>query len=134
VWPASGRWCLLFQPGAGQPGSARGARELRAAAEGDREAGGRLDSAEAQRKWIDAYLERLWRLRTGFVMLRKDEHAGPYAYADLGIETHLLNEKRFGLAFPVRIEPDGEIDPSQVNSILRPRLPTFDLGDIRNPW
>jgi len=92
---------------------------------------GSMDSDSAQRKWAEDYLGRLWRLRMGFIMLRKDTLQGPFEYVDFGIQMHLLNEQRFGLAFPYLPEPTDEVDLSMVNSILRPKLPKGDMSDIR---
>ena len=55
-------------------------------------------------------------------------------YRDFGIELHMLNEKRFGLALLPPFSRGAEIDPHLVNSILLPTLPTIGVWSARRPW
>jgi len=55
-------------------------------------------------------------------------------YRDFGIELHMLNEKRFGLAFLPPFSREAEIDSRLVNSILLPTLPTTEVWSARRPW
>ena len=73
-------------------------------------------------------------MQQGFTMLRKDERYGPYKYIDFGIELHVLNEKRFKLSHPKPPKLTGQVDFSQVNSILRPTLPDGMIWYIRSAW
>ncbi len=73
-------------------------------------------------------------LQQGFMMLRKDERYGPFEYIDFGIDLHVLNEKRFKLSHPEPPKPEGQVDFSKVNSILRPTLPDQDIWYIRSAW
>jgi len=98
-------------------------------------ADGALDSPEAQREWLESRVR--WytsNQKQGFIMMRKDGRRGPFAWNDPGIDTHMLNRKRFRLAFPVQPEPFAGVDPAMVNSILRPRLPESAVGEIRMAW
>ncbi len=75
-----------------------------------------------------------YELEQGFIMLRKDERRGPFEYMDFGIKLHVLNELRFGLAFPHFPENKGPVDLTKVNSILRPTLPEGGIWYIRSAW
>ena len=55
-------------------------------------------------------------------------------FRDFGVELHMLNEKRFGLAFLPPFSSDTEIDVRLVNSILLPTLPTTGVWSARRPW
>ena len=55
-------------------------------------------------------------------------------YWDLGVELHMLTEKRFGLALLPPFSSRGGIDDHLVNSILLPTLPTNGVWSARRPW
>ena len=73
-------------------------------------------------------------LEQGFIILSKDDKQGPFEYVDFGIKLHVLNEKRFRLAFPHIPVFSGPVDLTKVNSILRPTIPEGDVWFIRTPW
>jgi len=90
---------------------------------------------EPEWEWKTEYLSNFSDdLVEGFILLRKDERHGPFEYIDFGIKTHILNEKRFKLAFHDPPQPMDRVDLSKVNSILRPTLPDGMIWDIRSPW
>ena len=87
------------------------------------------------RDWRTEYLKEFSEdMQQGFMMLRKDERYGPFEYIDFGIELHVLNEKRFKLSHPDPPKPTGQVDFSEVNSILRPTLPDGMMWYIRSAW
>ncbi|MDF1684764.1 MAG: hypothetical protein P1U36_08930 [Legionellaceae bacterium] len=97
----------------------------------NRKAYEKLSGSDEQKKW--RYLKKYSaEMQQGFILLRKDERYGPFKYMNLGIKLHILNEKRFHLSFPEVYKPMGNVDFSQVNSILRPTLPDGKIWNIRN--
>ena len=94
-----------------------------------------MSGDEPEWEWKTEYLSNFSDdLTEGFIMLRKDGRYGPFEYIDFGIKTHILNEKRFKLAFHDPPLPTDKVDLSKVNSILRPTLPEGMMWDIRAPW
>ena len=55
-------------------------------------------------------------------------------FRDFGVELHMLNEQGFRLAFLPPFSRETAINPSLVNSILLPTLPTTDVWSARRPW
>ena len=84
--------------------------------------------------WTGPLTQFTHQMVQGFIMLRKDGRHGPFEYVDFGIKMHIMNEKRFGLAFPALPQPTEQVDFSKVNSILRPTLPEGKMWHIRAPW
>ncbi len=68
----------------------------------------------------------------GFIMAKREVWKPGVDYWELGIPLHVINEERFGLAFP-GIQLDAR-DPAKVNSIMRPTLPAFGISHIRTAW
>jgi len=69
-----------------------------------------------------------------FILMWKDEQDPEvHAYRDLGVELHILNEKRFGLAFPAPFSRTAAVETGSVNSILLPRLPVMGVWRVRRP-
>lgn len=65
---------------------------------------------------------------------RGDGESSVREFIDLGVELHMLNEKRFGLALLPPFSRREGIDPRLVNSILLPTLPTIGVWSARRPW
>src|SRR5690606_36633383 len=66
-------------------------------------------------------------LEQGFIMLAPEEREFDFEWRDPGVELDMLNEERFGLSFGVDYPRPDRVDPSKVNSIMRPTFPTL-------PW
>ena len=65
--------------------------------------------------------------RQGFIFLTPDKRKLNYDFRRFGIKLHVLNAKRFKLAFPPELTLPKSINPAHVNSIIRPTLPVI-------PW
>ena len=89
-----------------------------------------------RREWIRGLIQRhVNNLQQNFILMWKDDRDPTmHAYRDLGIELHVLNERRFSLAFPPPLSRTAAINPFKVNSILRPTLPNRSLLSVRKPW
>ena len=88
-----------------------------------------------RRAWISQVVaQHVTYFNESFILMWKDDR-DPEAleYRDLGIELLMLNEKRFGLAFPGPFSREAAIDAASVNSILRPKLPVTGVWRIRRP-
>jgi len=68
------------------------------------------------------------------LMSEDDDDPAVREYWDLGVELHMLSEKRFGLALLPPFSRGTGIDPRLVNSILLPTLPTTGVWSTRRPW
>lgn len=87
---------------------------------------------EWMRQFIDVHASNL---EQGFILMWNDDRdPTAHTYVDLGIDLHVLNERRFGLAFPPPFSRSEDIDPFKVNSILRPTLPNRRILSVRKPW
>ena len=73
-------------------------------------------------------------LMQGFILARRGPSRGPPKYRDLGVKLHVLNETRFQLAFEQPYPMRAGIDVRQVNSIVRPTMPTVAWSYIRTAW
>jgi predicted membrane-bound spermidine synthase len=89
-----------------------------------------------RREWIRQFIGRhTTNLTQNFILMWKDDRdPTTHPYLDLDIDLRVLNEGRFGLAFPPPLSRTAEIDPFKVNSILRPTLPNRSLLSVRKPW
>ena len=91
---------------------------------------------EIRRAWISQLVAQHVRyFDESFILMWKDDR-DPEAreYWDLGVELLMLNEKRFGLAFPPPFSPAGPVETGSVNSILLPKLPVTGIWRLRKPW
>ena len=70
----------------------------------------------------------------GFILLRNQPTEAPPKYREFGIKLHALNEKRFKLAFELPYPTADQVDPSKVNSIMRPTMPTIPMWYTRAAW
>ena len=83
---------------------------------------------EARTELVDRYMRAFSRqLEQGFILLFPDEREVRPEFTDAGIPLYVLNAERYSHAFDVVMPHPETIDPSKVNSILRPTLP-------RRPW
>ena len=91
---------------------------------------------EIKRAWISQIVaQHVTYFDESFILMWKDDRA-PEAreYWDLDVELLMLNEKRFGLAFPAPFSLVAAIETGSVNSILLPRLPLTGIWQLRKPW
>jgi hypothetical protein len=91
---------------------------------------------EIRRAWISQIVaQHVTYFDESFILMWKDDRA-PEAreYWDLDVELLMLNEKRFGLAFPAPFSRAAAIETGSVNSILLPRLPVTGVWRVRKPW
>ncbi len=81
----------------------------------------------------DALVRYVASLQQGFMMAKREPGWQPNReYWDLGIRLHVINEERFGLAFPeLRL---AMLDARKINSIMRPTLPVLGISHIRTAW
>ena len=94
-----------------------------------------------RRAWISQMVaEHVTHFDESFILMWKGEpdrdRPGQEAreYWDLGVELHMLNERRFDLAFPAPFSTTAAIDTRFVNSILLPKLPVTGVWQVRKPW
>ena len=73
-------------------------------------------------------------LQTGFIAMWPEKRDLVLKYRDLGVPLHFLNSERFHLAITRPFPIPEKIDPSKVNSIMRPTLPSFSVWYTRIPW
>ena len=78
--------------------------------------------------------EHVEELLQGFILMQTRREPGPRQYRDYGIKLHVLNRKRFERAFLERPFGLAGVDPSKVNSIMRPTLPTGSIWLPRTAW
>ncbi len=91
---------------------------------------------EIRRAWISQVVaQHVTHFDESFILMWKDGR-DPEAreYWDLDVELLMLNEKRFGLAFPAPFSRAEAIATGSVNSILLPRLPVTGIWRLRKPW
>ncbi len=88
----------------------------------------------ARQLWKEALISsHVESLHQGFITAWKDTISlPPREYNDFGVEFYSLNALRFELAFPPPFALTAPIDPSKVNSILRPTLPMIDVWSVRS--
>ena len=74
-------------------------------------------------------------LQQGFIVATPDKRELSRDYLDMGIDTYVLNRKRYETAFldEEDFPLDGEPNFRLVNSIFRPRLPNRPVTQIRLP-
>ena len=91
---------------------------------------------EMRREWMLQFIDRhASNLEQGFILMWNDgRDPTVHTYRDVGIDLHVLNERRFALAFPPPFSRSADIDPFLVNSILRPTLPRRRILSVREPW
>ncbi len=92
--------------------------------------------AEIRRAWISQVVaQHVTYFDESFILMWKDDR-DPEAreYWDLGVELLMLNEKRFGLAFPAPFSRAAPFETGSVNSILLPKLPVTGIWRLRKPW
>ncbi len=70
----------------------------------------------------------------GFIIAMNGAKPLNFSWRDPGVPLHVLNEKRFHLAFDLAFRFPDPIDPGKVNSIMRPTLPELDFLWVRLPW
>ncbi|MFH1768935.1 MAG: hypothetical protein ABH858_07225 [Candidatus Omnitrophota bacterium] len=75
----------------------------------------------------------VWALQQGFIMIKKEPDNIKFIYKNHGVKLHVLNEKRFRLAFVGGYAFSQRTDKDKVNSIMRPRLPNKNFLHIRLP-
>ncbi len=74
-------------------------------------------------------------LEQGFVLLAPGApDGGPAPWSDPGVRLDVLDGTRYDLAFRVDFPFPEAVDPSLVNTILRPTLPTIPWWDPRLPY
>ncbi len=76
----------------------------------------------------------VYMLQQGFVLLSPRESPFTLEWRDPGVPLDVLTEERFTLSFRVRFPAPPEVDPSLVNSILRPTLPTSPVWAPRRAF
>ena len=92
-------------------------------------------NSDAGRRQMRQYVRRhVVNLRQGFISVWKDSPDRSRPYRDLGIKLHVLNQKRFKLAFSLPFPTTKSVDESKVNSIMLPTLPTISVWHTRKPW
>ncbi len=72
-------------------------------------------------------------IRMGFVIAQNSKSDLPI-YWNEGIKRHVLTKERMQLTLEKQLPPIDKIDPSRVNSILRPTLPVNEVWNIRTAW
>jgi spermidine synthase len=88
----------------------------------------------ARRMWMEALISsHVESFQQGFISVWKDPTSlAPPAYNDFGADFYILNAPRFELALLPPFASTAAIDPSKVNSILRPTLPMIDVWSVRS--
>jgi len=76
----------------------------------------------------------VWSMQRGFIMMKNEAGQGGLEYKDYGIKLHVLNKKRFKLAFALSDKFSREKDEKKVNSIMRPTLPDTPFWFVRLPY
>ncbi|OGX55411.1 MAG: hypothetical protein A2447_11645 [Omnitrophica WOR_2 bacterium RIFOXYC2_FULL_38_12] len=84
---------------------------------------------EVAAKAADGYLEKNL---DGFIMMIKGQRPVNYKYIDFGIPLYVLNKGLFNDAFILNKRNEREIDPKNINSIMRPILPRQFFFKIYN--
>jgi spermidine synthase len=95
-----------------------------------------LPNPDVRQEWIRRTVaEHVLYFRESFLLMSAgDVDPALREYRDFGIELHMLNEKRFGLAFLPPFSRGAGVDPRLVNSIFLPTLPTIPVWSARRPW
>lgn len=95
----------------------------------------RRDSAERRaRELAEAVIGHSLSLQYGFVYLSDDDRSEIRPWRELGVPLHVLDERRYRLAFALDFPPAETIDERKANSIMRPTLPTLPFWYTRLPW
>jgi len=94
-----------------------------------------LDPTTPDEVWMrEVLIENSLTLQEGFIVMWKDTRRPELTYHDPGVPLHFLNEERFSLAVGHRFPVPERIDPSKVNSIMRPTLPSTPVWNTRLAW
>ncbi|MBN3039133.1 MAG: hypothetical protein JW869_06960 [Candidatus Omnitrophica bacterium] len=73
-------------------------------------------------------------MQKGFIFLKPESEELQFRYHDPAVELHVLNEKRFELAFALPYQfPEG-IDEDKINSIMRPKFPGLPFWFVLLPY
>jgi len=84
----------------------------------------RYTAKEDPEEVADIIIENFFRgIEEGFIFVKANKVEPHTQYIDPGFPLFILNEKRFNLALTIADQLPQDLDPSEINSIMRPTLP-----------